>query len=131
MAAAPEKLQSPDRRDPGAQAFRGAEPRDRLHLVPVEPALPQDVEPDPRRERKPVAETCVRRVLDMRVGVDEPGQDHGVREPLALTEVGRRPDGRDAPVVTDRDGAVLDRRALDGHHPVRAEQPHSAERRAQ
>ena len=80
---------------------------------------------DPLCEAEAVAEARVHVVLEVRVGVDEARQDHrflvvdGVAELLSL------PDGGDrAASVVDLDGAVADRRALDGNHPVGGEDRH-------
>ena len=60
------------------------------------------------------------------MAVDEPWGDDAPLEPLALTEVVGRADGRDAAVVSDRYRAVGDRLALDRDHPVRGDDSHSA-----
>ena len=109
-----------DRRDPRGQALGGAEPGDRLHVLEADPRLPLDVDQDPRRERQPVAEARVHRVLEVRVRVDEAGEDDGVRVLDAAPELVPRADRRDAAVL-DRDRAVADRRPGDRQHPVRRE----------
>ena len=94
-----------DRRDPGAEALGRAEPRDRLHVGALEPALALDVRRDPGAEREPVAEAGVDGVLEVRVRVDEARDDRRVREALALAELAgrarpprsRRPRSRRAP----------------------------------
>ena len=65
-----------DRRDSGPQAVERPQSRDRLHVLEVDPQLALDVQPDPVREREPVAEPGVDVVLEVRVGVDEAGEDH-------------------------------------------------------
>ena len=60
----------------------------------------------------------------MRVRVHEAGQDGRVVEALSLPEVLARGDRRDPPVVTERDGAVPDRLAVDRKHPVGRENSH-------
>ena len=94
--------------------------RDRLHLVAADPRLALDVQREPRREVEPVAEARVDRVLEVRVRVDEARDDRRVLEALARSELGRRADRRDPPVL-DAHRAVADRRALDGEHPVGGE----------
>ena len=115
-----------DRRDPRAEALERAVRRDRAHVVEVESPLALDMEPDPRRERLPVAEAGVDGVLEVRVAVDEPGDDRAALEPLATAQLGGRPDGGDPPVVGDRHCAVRDRIALHGDDPVRGDDPHRA-----
>jgi hypothetical protein len=84
------------------------------------------VEHDPRREGESVAEARVRGVLEVRVRVDEAGDDDGVGITRALAEIVGGADGGD-PAVFDRDSAALDRRAFDGEHPVSGEDgPHGA-----
>ena len=78
---------------------------------------------DPPGEPEPVAEARVDRVLEVRVRVHEAGHDRRVLEALALAEIRGAPD-RDDPLALDRDRAVLDRRALDGQHPVGREDAH-------
>ena len=70
-----------------------------------------------RREGEPVAEAGVDGVLEVRVRVDEAGDDHRARVMRPGAELVDGADRGDAPVL-DRDGAPLDRRALDGKHPV-------------
>ena len=72
----------PDRGDPRPEALERAQPGDRLHLLELDPALPLDVQRDPGPEREPVAEAGVGRVLEMRMGVHEAGEDHCIRESL-------------------------------------------------
>ena len=107
-----------DGRDTGGQALRGSEPRDVDVFVPADPRLALDVQRDPFREiAEPVAEAPVHRVLEVRVRVHEPGNDHGVVMARSFAELLDRPDGDDAPVL-DQDRAGLDRRPLDGKDPV-------------
>ena len=94
VAAAPLKLQSPtvvipDRRHSSAPSRAIASISSKL-----DPALPLDVQRDPRPEREPVAEARIGRVLEVRVRVDEAGEDHRVREVLSRAELARRPDAR-------------------------------------
>ena len=113
----------PDRRDSGLQAPQRSQSRDRLGVGEVDPRLALDVQPDPVRECEPVAEPAVRLVLEVRVRVDEPGEDHRLGVVLALAELVPRSDRGDHAVV-DRDRAVPDRRPLDGDHPVRGQDVH-------
>ena len=57
----------------------GTDRRDRRHVVEVEHVLALNVHPDPGHERKPVAETRVDGVLEVRVRVHEAGDDHAAR----------------------------------------------------
>src|SRR5262249_57810914 len=103
---------------PGGKALGGTQTRDVEEVLELEPALPLHMQPDPVAEvAEPVAEAPVDRVLEMRMGVDESGQDHRVGEPRALAELGGGPDGDDAASL-DRNRAALDRGACDGEHPV-------------
>ena len=113
-----------DRRDAGAEALPGAELCDRAHVVERERVLAPDVQPDPRDERQPVAEARIDGVLDVRVAVDEAGDDHAAVEALPLAELGGRADGGDPAVVGDRDGSSGDRLPLDRDDPVGGEDSH-------
>ena len=72
---------------PEREALGGPEPGDRLHLGAGRARLALDVRQDPRREREPVAEAGVDRVLEVRVRVDEARHDRGAREVLAGAEL--------------------------------------------
>src|SRR4029079_5428366 len=112
--------------DAGAKTLVRPVGRDRAHLVEVEKALPPDMQADPRREIEPVPEAGVHRVLEVRVAVHEARQDPAPRERLALPEVGGAADGRDPPVVADRDRAAAYRVALDRDDPVGGDESHRA-----
>ena len=78
---------------------------------------------DPLREIKQrVAEARVDGVFDVRVGVDERRQEHGVVVVRPRAELVGRAD-RDDAAVLDRDRAALDRRALDRQDPVGGKHP--------
>ena len=114
-----------DRRDPRAQAVERPQARDRLHVLELDPRLPLDVQSDPIGEAEPVAEPYVDVVLEVRVRVDETGEDHRLLVVDGVSELLARPDGRDrAGQVVDPDGTVADRRSLDGHHPVGGDDRH-------
>jgi len=99
--------------------FRAAEACDVDVLVPRDPVLPLDVQRDPLREvGQAIAEAGVHRVLEMGVGVDEPGDDRCAWVALVgRAELRERADRLD-PLAVDHDGAVCDRRAVDREHPV-------------
>ena len=118
-----------DGRDARAQALRGAEPRDRLHVGPLEPALPLDVQRDPRAEGEPVAEAGVDGVLEVRVRVDEARDDRRLRDDARPRRARRSCPTAAIRAVLDRERAVLDRLALHGEHPVGGEDPHSTAQR--
>ena len=103
--------------DSRREALCRAEAGDRVHVVQPDPRLALDVELEPGRELEPVAEARVDRVLEVRVRVHEARHDHRAGMVLALAELVDRADRGDAAVL-DRHGASLDRRALDGQHPV-------------
>ncbi len=66
---------------------------------------------------QPVAEARVDGVFEMRVSVDEAGDDHRVRVMRPGPELRGPADGGDAAVL-DHHCAALDRRALDGQDPA-------------
>ncbi len=101
-----------DRRDSGPKALGRSQTCDREELVRSDTRLALDVGPEPGSERLPVPEAGVDRVLEVRVGVDEPRDDDAVRKALPLAELGGGADGDDAPAF-EGDGTPLDRGACD------------------
>ncbi len=111
-------------RDSRAEAVEGAEPGDRLHVLDVDPRLARDVDADPVGEAEAVAEAGVHLVLEVRVRVDEGRKDHRLVEVVSLPDLVGRAHCRDGSRVVYRDGAVSNRRSLDGNDPVRRDRPH-------
>src|SRR3954451_22996158 len=108
----------PDGRDAGGETLGRAETGDVDVLVPADARLALDVQRDPFGEiPEPIPEAAVDGVLDVRVRIDETGQQHRVLVVHAGRELVTRSDSRD-PAVLDRYGAVADRRAFDRKHPV-------------
>jgi len=107
-----------DCRDSRAEAFERPEASDRLHVIEIDPCFSLHVERDPGTEREPVAESGVRRVLEMRVGVDETGENHCVAVMLSRAELRGRADLNDGAILEGH-GSVADRRSLHRNHPVR------------
>jgi hypothetical protein len=114
------------RRDPAGEACRDAGARDRDVALPVDVALARHVCHQPRAEVETVAEAGVHRVLEMRVRVDETGEDRrvvvrlvGRPELVYVADCGHAP-------VLERNGAALDRRRIDRKDPVGGENGHPA-----
>ena len=97
-------------RDPGAQRLEDAEAGDRDHVVAFEPVLSLDVRGDPRAECLAVSEPGVRRVLEVRVRVDEARHDRRV----CVMAIGVAPRHLDDCAALVADKPALDRRPVDG-----------------
>ena len=82
---------------------------------------------DPAREVQILEKAAHQGELEVRVSVDEPGQQDGVAEVaiVAARRVDSRSDIHDPP-IRDHDGAMLDRRRADGKHPSRVIADHDA-----
>src|SRR5262249_42463931 len=101
-------------RDSGRERLGRTEPRDREHRVVVELPLSADVGREPVAERAPVAEPGVHGVLEVGMGVDEPGEDDRV----VVGAVGWAVPYLADPAVLPGDVAVGDRRAVDRDDPA-------------
>ena len=113
-----------DGRDPGGEALGGAEPGDVDHIVEGEALLALDVDPDPLGEvERPVAKPRVDGVLEVRVAVDEAGEDRCAVVVRPASELRGGADGGDAAAL-DHDCAVLDWGTRDREDPVRREDVH-------
>ena len=97
----PTKLQSPIVVIAGSRGTRG---RRRSAIAPMSSrsssGLARDVQPDPGDKREAVAEPGVDRVLEVRVAVDEAGDDHAPVEALAVPSSSAGADRGDPPVVS-------------------------------
>ena len=80
---------------------------------------------DPVGETEPVSEPGVDGVLEVGVGVDEAGENHGFVVVLVAPELSARSNACDQAIV-DRYGAVSNRRPLDRDHPVGGDDPHES-----
>src|SRR5262249_52893630 len=108
------------RGDPRRERVGRAAAGDRDHRLVVERALACDVQREPVAEHAAVAEAGVDRVLEVRVRVDEPRQDHRAGE---VTLGAARGDVDDPPVLPG-DVCVSQRRAVDREHPVGGDRGH-------
>ena len=106
------------RRHARGEAFGRSELGDVDVCLPADARLPLNVQRDPlRKVAQPVAEAAVDRIFEMRMRVDEPRNDGRIVEADPFAQLFGRADGSDA-IVLDRNGATLDRRALDRQDPV-------------
>jgi hypothetical protein len=102
------------RRDPCRQRVGRALAGDRELVARRERALARDMYREPVAERLAVAEPPVHRVLEMGVGVDDPGDDHRT----GVVSIGAaRCDLHDRPVAPG-DERILEWGAVDREHPV-------------
>ena len=108
----------------GREALRAPELRDVDVLVPADPRLALDVQGDPLGEvAETVTEASVHGVLEVRVRVDEAGNDHRIVVARAFAEIVGRADRGDQPVLDRRPRRPRSAGPRSGRTPVGGEDP--------